>query len=99
MAPLSSARRWLPWVALGAVLGLVAFALSQRPPAASAGVAEAGTCEAYCLDREADCAATFATQGGFPPLDWSAEDRASACFGSCLVLRRTRPPGSEACLD
>ncbi len=99
MLDLTSARRWLPWVALGSALGLAAYALSHRSPAPSTGVAEPGSCEASCLDREPECEATFRTQGGFPPLDWTPEDRASACFGTCLVLRRTRPPGSEACLD
>ena len=89
------ARRWLPWIALGALVGLLAYAVTPRGPRLSDGLAEPGSCEAQCLDREPACAGYFTDQGGFPPADWTPADRLARCNGLCLLLRRTHEPGDD----
>ncbi len=91
-------KRLLPWIALGAILGVGIYMATARGPSEADGLADPGTCEARCIERDPDCAALFATQGGFPAAELPLADRASSCRGTCLVLRRTAAEPGQACL-
>ena len=90
--------RLLPWIAAGVILGLAIYWATGREPSEADGLAEPGTCEARCIDRDPACAALFDGQGGFPAAELSPEQRASSCRGTCFVLRRTASEPSQPCL-
>lgn len=91
-------QRLLPWVAAGVAVGLGVYFATAPGPRASDGLAERGTCEARCIDQDAECAPLFAAQGGFPGTDLAPEERAASCRGSCYLLRRTATDPDQPCL-